>query len=107
MTVLKFWSSENTHKFGWGIIAFLACSLVIPSIISGFTTREKEIQQGVNAQKENLKYHPQIDSLKQVITLDQQGRREFLIRQEVRDSFIIEGFKEVKEDIKDIKHNRK
>ncbi len=100
---MGFFSSENMHKAGWWLIFFFA-ALVIPSIISGYTTRGEDIAKGRTAYEQNEKIHPQVDSIGRAVKQETQNMRnewrEFRLERKIVDSVVIESLKEIKQEIR-------
>ena len=99
-------SRDAIHKWAWGIIAVLT-GLVITSVITSFTSREEAIKKGGEAYDKVVRLEPKVDSLCLKVERSDYKLDIFLRIQQVRDSALLDGFKEIKEDIKDIRKSER
>jgi len=98
----KFFSIENAHKWGWGVLSVIG-ALIVTSFVSGFTDKNTAIEQGREAYREVGLIKPKVDSLEKCVERGDRKLDVFLQIQRVRDSVLIDGFKEIKSDLKEIK----
>lgn len=77
--------------------------MIIPTIISGFTTTGQNITQGKQAYDRVMKVETQIDSMQKTCVKERQSNALFQqeMRQEVK--YVKDGQQEMKSDLKDIK----
>ena len=102
---MKFFSSENWSKAGWWLILFLA-AMVIPTVISGYTNREGDIQKGAEAYRQNEVDHPRIErktdsigvTVKEGMGAIRQEWREFRLERNIKDSVVINLLIELKDE---------
>ena len=107
---MKFFSSENWSKAGWWVI-FFVLAMIIPTAISGYTSREGDIKNGAEAYRQNQVDHPRferkIDSagttVKEGMDAMRQEWREFRLERNIKDSVIIGTLVEIKTDLKEKK----
>ena len=80
--------------------------MAIPAVMSGFTAQSNNIEKGRKAYEQNEKVHPKIDSICQVVKESDEGLKQFLNVQRVRDSFLIRTVDRIDRRLESIDNNK-
>jgi hypothetical protein len=106
----EFFVKDQVQKFGWAVVLIIA-GFIVNQVLAGYQAREISIESGLRAKQENELVHPQIvrqtDSICRVvnkITTEIQTNR---VVDHQNDSFVKFMLIEMKQDLKEIKRERR